>query len=693
MAIISVAAVAQTSSPFASKKKKQAWETDAARPAPATPSYQAPTYQAPSYQAPSYQAPRYNPPPAYGQPPAIAPAPAPVSTQSYQPAARAPRTAVPPAPISAPSASQPTLQRPASGTASAPANAPRYGSYPAYQAAPAHQAAQNAPQHSYNQQSYNNGAAQNSAVYRPAPPAASKAVPDAVPQELLPGYRPSPAGAYYPGRADKGGFSVAARAPRGAQSAANYPAAPQQQTYSAPQNYSQKTAGAYANQPASQNYQGQNYQGQNYQGQTYQGQSYQKPQNLYATAPKRGWKQRLGLTNLATSLRGFLKLGAAALNRKDRPAAAGTNEGWGEAFIADAMIAGEVSAITQGGLEYGIGAEVRGQYDEFRRGFGGLTGNCGTAILDGVQGCNAVLIDGTVRALRGHSSQFYSAGVNNAVAEEFALEGAYVFLRSAYGDFTAGRDDGAAYLFSLGAPTLLAVNASNSPVDYTGLDSVKTVNDASGFAEKIAYVSPRLLGDQIGVGVQIGASYAPNARACGVDYCVRRNGRDVSTALSPDLRDVAEFGIALDRKFGNGLSLEATASYARASEASGIAGFDDLSSFGLGLEGKYGAWTLGGSFLNSNNGLSDGDYQAFDVGLTWKPARWGLSLAYGHAEDDNVNLVSDQGTVGFVYDFERFTLGTGVQYIERSVTEVTGGIAAPRKEKGTALFIEGAVKF
>jgi len=97
------------------------------------------------------------------------------------------------------------------------------------------------------------------------------------------------------------------------------------------------------------------------------------------------------------------------------------------------------------------------------------------------------------------------------------VEGAYVFLRSAYGDVTLGRDDGAAYLFSLGAPTLMAVNASNSPMDYTGLDSVKTVNDASGFSEKITYTSPRLLGDQIGFGVQLGASYAFNARACGVD--------------------------------------------------------------------------------------------------------------------------------------------------------------------------------
>ena len=97
--------------------------------------------------------------------------------------------------------------------------------------------------------------------------------------------------------------------------------------------------------------------------------------------------------------------------------------------------------------------------------------------------------------------------------------------------------------------------------------------------------------------------------------------------------------------------------------------------------------------LNSNNGLIDGDYEAYDVGLTFKPAQWGVSASYGHATDKNVNLSSDQAVLGFVYDFKRFTLGTGVQYIERDVVGVDGGIFSPRREKATALFIEGGVKF
>ena len=238
------------------------------------------------------------------------------------------------------------------------------------------------------------------------------------------------------------------------------------------------------------------------------------------------------------------------------------------------------------------------------------------------------------------------------------------------------------------------MNGSNSPVDYTGLDSVKTVNDASGFSEKITYVSPRLLGDRIGVGVQIGASYSLNARACGVDYCVRENGEDGTGALAPDLDDVFEVGVSLDRTFSNGLKLEATGTYARASEQSVLAAFDDLESFGFGLQAEWNDFTLGGSWLESNNGLADGDYSAWDVGLSWKPAQWGASITYGHAEDDNINLTSDQITLGTVYDFsDRYSLGAGVQYVDRSVPLNTGGIITEEDERGIGIFVEGKVTF
>lgn len=396
------------------------------------------------------------------------------------------------------------------------------------------------------------------------------------------------------------------------------------------------------------------------------------------------WRDRLGLGNLKTSLKGFLR-GGVALTRENLGALSAR---FRDDYVADLNVEAEASAITQGGLEYGFNFEVRSQYDNFRRGFGGRVGDCPAS----VPGC-ASTGGLTPVAVRGHTTQFFTDGPSNAEAFEVAIEGAYIFLRSAYGDVTLGLDDGSAYLFSLGAPTLLTVNASNSPVDFTGLDSVKTVNDASGFAEKITYTSPRLLGDQIGFGVQFGASYAPNARACGVDYCVVRNGTDGTGVLAPDLSDVIEFGAAIDRKFNNGINVEATFTYAMANEDSSLDVFDDLESWNTGLEVSLNDWTIGGSYLDSNNGLSNGDYTAWDAGITWKPSQLGFTASYGHAEDENINLTSDQAVFGVTYEFERFTLGAGVQYIERDVPVVSDLVVGEETERATALFVEGGFTF
>ena len=400
------------------------------------------------------------------------------------------------------------------------------------------------------------------------------------------------------------------------------------------------------------------------------------------TKPRLSWRDKLGLGGLKLAAQGFMKIGGAFVDRS------GEDEKDFD-FVAHGRLELEASTITEGGMEYGVNLELREDYDRFRRGFGGRVGDC----PPGTAGCSATLIDGVPVALRGHTSQFYSAGPSNATETQIALESAHIFLRSAYGDVTVGRDDGAAYLFSLGAPSLMMVNASNSAVDYTGLESVKTVNDASGFSEKITYTSPRLLGDQIGFGVQVGASYAFNARACGVDYCVRKNSDDESGTLAPDLVDVMEVGLSLDRKFDNGLKVEATATYATAKNELAIAGFDDLQAWNTGLEVSLGDWTAGGSYLQSNNALSDGDYTAYDAGLMWKPSAYGFSASYGHANDKNVNLKSDQFVFGVIREFDKFTLGTGVQYIERTTPLATGNIVSSQKEKATALFVEGGFKF
>ena len=390
-----------------------------------------------------------------------------------------------------------------------------------------------------------------------------------------------------------------------------------------------------------------------------------------------------GFGNIETSLDGRVRSGVAAMDR--------SGTGMMAESVVDVDLRGEADSITDGGLEYGAGLRVRVQRDRFRRGFGGQAGDCPATDA----ACTGTFVAGVARAVKGHTSQFYTSGANDARETGVALEGAYIFLRSAYGDFNLGRDDGAASLFSLGAPSLVMVNASNSTVDYIGFDSVKTVNDASGFAGKITYTGPRLLGDTVGFGVQVGASYALNATACGVDYCVKGNTTNAADPFAPEISNVFEIGVALDRTFDNGLSAEITGTYARGSEDSGNAAFDDLSTRGAGLELKYADVTFGSSFLKSNNGFAGrGDYTAWDAGFTWQPSQWGVTASYGHSDDDIAHLISDQAVFAISHDLnDNSRLGTGMQYINRHVPVLGAGGRDSRSENAYALFIEAGVRF
>ena len=695
-------ATAQSNSPFASKSKSQAWEDPPAQsaapqswsvPASQTPAQQsqpAPVYSQPSY-APSTYAPPSNAAPTYAPPSNAAPSYSPptYSEPAYAAPTSAPRIFAE-ADYSAPSYSEPSYSEPAvPASADAPIATTRRRNTPL----PSFSA--NTPPKTFGGRSaaptLAGGAPRSYGnVYVEAPDLGSPAPPSGRPRSA-----PASASPYSPrsGGRPQAWETPPANAPQN--SAPNtqpntqgqpYP----NQNYGTPPVFQQPGYGQNGNPPSGPTPNGYAPNGYAPNSQAPTGyQSSTPPTGApygggpYSGAPQgpRSWIEKLGLKNLATNLSGKLILGAAATYREQPPNQLGPDDAWSDDEIADAELEFEISAITDNGLEYGAALGVRAQYDRYRRGFGGQLPDCPA----GVTGCS-----GTTDSLRGHTSGFYSGGEDITKDAQFGLETAHLFLRSAYGDVTLGRDDGAAYLFSLGAPTLLAVAASNSPVDYTGFDSVKTVNDASGFAEKVTYTTPRLLGDQIGLGVQLGVSYALDGDVCGVDYC---NGKDITGILQPEIEDIFEAGLALDRTFDNGIRAEITGTYARGSEKSGGLDFDDLESFGAGLELGYGKWTLGGSYLQSNNGLLNGDYTAYDAGITWKPGALGFTLGYGHAEDENVGLESDQAVFGVTYDFNKFTIGTGVQYVNRDVNGVVAGIPTTFDQHATSAFIQAGFKF
>ena len=399
----------------------------------------------------------------------------------------------------------------------------------------------------------------------------------------------------------------------------------------------------------------------------------------------RSWAERLGLGNISTKVFGHAKGGFAARDQ-DVPL---IDEGWEADGILDGYVAAEVSAITQSGLEYGVAIGLRGAYDSDGPLFGGQVGGCpvGTACP------GQVTLGGQSFAVRGHTSQLFTGLDTFDEDSRVSLETAHLFLRSGYGDITVGRDTGAAELFSIGAPTVLELGLSNGRADYTSLSVAKSANDPTAFAEKVSYTSPRLGGDRIGVGLQIGASYTPDVDACGAYACFRRNGSEKAAgSVGPVLEDAWEVGVALDRTMGD-FKAELTASYAAAKQAESLAAFDDLSSWGFGAELEWRDFTLGGGYLSSNNALADGNFTSWDIGLAWRSGDWGVSGAYAFAEDENVDVTSDEFTLGLTRSFGDLHIGTGVQYIEREAPYLIGGVATLEEETATAVFIETGWSF
>jgi hypothetical protein len=702
---VTVIASAQSSSPFASQKKVQAWEqpqnsvamaeSDAeqqARQSASRLQLRTRTLDADSATAP---------PPGAVEPPAPKPTPAPVQRPRPKPSADVAASApsAPPSRVAEQTQSSPPLNAPP--LTAPPLNAPplaananqqgyetrSYGSIEEYRAqSPSYN--QYANRAAPDMRSATGGSYQSGGAYGQMPRGSvnnppSRSVDNQTDWTVhdLAGRPPAPYGPY--GAPHPGDWEDHAWTGSNKPTASDfgYSRQVQPETYAQaqrqPQPYSSGQSSPPLDAPPPDPY------GQPYP-QTYPSQGPYSAPPGYDQRPypprRQGFFQRIGLGAISSFITGTFRAGAAARENND----------WEEAFIGDGDVEVEFAAITQGGLEWGVHGQVRAQYDELRKGFTRRLPDC----PPNEAGCASLTLPGLAgpASVRGHTTQFYTDGPDVAEDAQIAVESAHLFLRSAYGDVTLGRDDGAAFLFSLGAPSLLNVSASNSPTDYTGLDAVKTVNDASGFSEKVTYTSPRLLGDQVGLGVQFGASYSPRSRGCGVDYCVDLN--DIPNVVAPDIQDVFEVGVALDRNFAPGMSVELTGTYASGSENSGLAGLDDLSAYGAGLEFRVRDFTLGGSYLKSNQGLLNGDYESYDAGVTWKPSRLGFTLGYGHATDDNVSLKSDQITGGVTFDVnDSLRLGVGAQYADRETLRLIGGNAQPENDKATALFVEGRFTF
>lgn len=231
------------------------------------------------------------------------------------------------------------------------------------------------------------------------------------------------------------------------------------------------------------------------------------------------------------------------------------------------------------------------------------------------------------------------------------LETAYLQIDGGYGEVRIGKDRGVAARFFEGPKSALThARLDNSLLDPSGLAATRTRHDLTGPSLKASYASPRL------VGLRAGISFTPEADADGLD----RRPAAGTGGLAPNTRNAIELALNGTRRFRESdLRLDVGLAWSSAdvsnrgplSDLSPI--YDDMQTWSAGTRVEKGDWTVGASWLSSENGLPDGDYSSWSAGLFKEAYNIDFSAEYGESEDQFSDLDSQGWRLAAARDFGR----------------------------------------
>lgn len=345
----------------------------------------------------------------------------------------------------------------------------------------------------------------------------------------------------------------------------------------------------------------------------------------------------------------------------------------------DARVGAEVSALAQNGVRVGLRGVGALQVDgRDRIGFGRLAGQCPVAFA----ACASADAGFGAQNVRSPVTGFFAGGDLDAPSALIGAERAYGFVEFGWGEVSFGRDIGIAERFASGGPPALARGLGNAvSVDVDGLAVVKTIADPSGVSAKITYVTPRILG------LRLGASLTPRARADSVDAANPENGADRPVSFQPNW--VGEFGASFARRLGTGPRLSASAAVTHAADGGAIAAFDGWTQASFGAQIAWSAVEIGGSALWSDNGWAPSGRQTWsaEAGFAWTPKDWRLRVGGGWTEDQLAGVSGGEANASLTRAIgKHLEMGLGLSFRTRRVFEtVNGGLDRDQESSVTGL--------
>lgn len=328
----------------------------------------------------------------------------------------------------------------------------------------------------------------------------------------------------------------------------------------------------------------------------------------------------------------------------------------------------------------------------------------------------------------GFHSEAHTDGATGA-GDSFNVDESYAYFSGMWGRVNFGKEDGAAYLLQVAAPSadsnVDGLRAYVQPVNYT-----LTLNNANYLAmfgntfatagegldydqdiargdNKISYLTP------VWNGFQAGVSYTPETGAGIRDL----NGNNVEDGVN-NFGDSWDVALRYEGKLDQvGVTAGAGWTHVDLEKDSNAAGTvferDDRQAWNAGLNLAWGAFNLGGAYAVDDNGHDlDADTETWVVGLdyTTGPFKLGVSYLDQNQELDGIvnagniptayvygngEIQTSRWTGGVVYTYgPGMTFRGSISYVDHEFPRaVVGGIGAEQDTNATSVLLGTQINF
>lgn len=297
--------------------------------------------------------------------------------------------------------------------------------------------------------------------------------------------------------------------------------------------------------------------------------------------------------------------------------------------------------------------------------------------------------------------------------DNFNTEEAYAYFSGGWGRVNFGKEDGAAYLLQVAAPSadsnIDGVRQFIQPVNTTALSggdisSLRLDYDQniSGFDNKITYITPVFQGFQAGI------SYTPEADDNG-EATRGTNGVNIAgDGAAGDLGDVIDVAVRYEGNYDKlGVTLGAgytLADLANAELVGGSTATDDREAFNVAADFDWGPFGFGVSYSEDNNadllaaaaGEEIDDEEVLVVGVDYTHGPYKLGASY--YDSDNTfgieDLEATRYTGGIVYTYgPGMTFRGSISYVEYEESDATSLFTDTDDADATSVLIGTQIKF